>query len=114
VLRCLLQARAVELPAGLVRGATWASWKLRLQPTSPGWLDMGMLSPIMDSGRAHDELDWHASSTTEQTVLELLDGLHHGTGMRTPPLSPESSGRMRWREFRSGVGASAGVSPRNE
>ena len=33
---------------GLVRAAARAAWKLRLQPTSPGWLDMGMLSPIMD------------------------------------------------------------------
>jgi UDP-glucose 4-epimerase len=114
VMRCLLQARAVELPAGLVRGAAWASWKLRLQPTSPGWLDMGMLSPIMDSSRAHDELGWHASRTAEQTVLELLEGLCRGTGIQTPPLSSHSSGRLRWREFRSGVGARTGASQQNE
>ncbi len=114
VLGSLLQARAVELPAGLVRGATWASWKLRLQPTSPGWLDMGMLSPIMDTSRAHDELGWRASRTAEQTVLELLDGLRRGAGMQTPPLSPQSGGLLRWRELRSGVGASTGVSRQSE
>jgi UDP-glucose 4-epimerase len=107
VLRRTLQARALELPAGLVRAAAWASWKLRLQPTSPGWLDLGMLSPVMDSGRAHEELGWHASRTAEQTVLELLDGLCREAGMQTPPLSPQSSGRLRWREFRSGIGASS-------
>jgi UDP-glucose 4-epimerase len=109
VLRRTLQARAVELPPGLVRAAAWTSWKLRLQPTSPGWLDMGMLSPIMDSARAHEELGWHASRTAEQTVIELLEGLHRGTGMQTPPLDPRSSGPLRWREFRSGVGASTGA-----
>jgi UDP-glucose 4-epimerase len=114
VLRCLLQARAVELPPRLVRGATWASWKLRLQPASPGWLDMGMLSPTMDSSRAHDELGWHATRSAEQTVLELFDGLRRGTGIPTPPLSPQGSGRLRRREFRSGVGASAGTSQQSE
>ncbi len=109
VLRRTLQARAVEVPPALVRAAAWASWKLRLQPTSPGWLDMGMLSPIMDSGRAHEELGWHASRTAEQTVLELLDGLHRETGMQTPPLSPQSSGTLRWREFRSGIGGRTGA-----
>jgi UDP-glucose 4-epimerase len=107
VLRRTLQARAFELPVKLVRAATWASWKLRLQPTSPGWLDMGMLSPIMDVTRAHNELGWHARLTAEQTVLELLDGLRRGSELETPPLSRRSSGPLRWREFRSGIGASA-------
>jgi UDP-glucose 4-epimerase len=109
-----LQAKAVGLPVRLVRAAAWASWKLRLQPTSPGWLDMGMLSPIMDSGRAHEELGWRASHTAEQTVLEVLDGLRRETGMQTPPLSPQSSGPLRWREFRSGIGASTGASLQSE
>jgi hypothetical protein len=30
--------------------------------------------------------------------------------MDTPTLSRESSGRLRWREFRAGIGASDGVS----
>ncbi len=107
VLRAALQARALEVPVSLVRAAAWTSWKLRLQPTSPGWLDMGMLSPIMDITRAHQELGWQPSFTAEQTVLELLEGLHSGAEIDTPPLSRGSSGPLRWREFRTGVGASA-------
>jgi UDP-glucose 4-epimerase len=109
VLHQTLQARPFELPLGLVRAAAWASWNLRLQPTSPGWLDMGVLSPIMDTTRAHDELGWHPSRTAKQTVLELLDGLHRGAEIQTPPLSRESSGPLRWREFRSRIGASDGL-----
>jgi UDP-glucose 4-epimerase len=71
---------------------------------------MGMLSPIMDITHAHDELGWHASITAEQAVLELLDGLRRGAAMDTPPLSRASSGLMRWREFRSGIGASDSAS----
>lgn len=114
VLRETLQARAFELQVRFVRAAAWASWKLRLQPTSPGWLDMGVLSPIMDITRAHRELGWRASITAEQAVLELLDGLRRRAAMDTPPLSRESSGPLRWREFRSGIGASDGLSKRSE
>jgi UDP-glucose 4-epimerase len=107
VLRQTLQARGFELPVRLVRAATWASWKLRLQPTSPGWLDMGMRSPIMDVSRARNELGWQARFSAEQTVLELLEGLRKQTGLDTPPLSRKSSGPLRWREIRSGIGASS-------
>lgn len=44
----------------LVRTGAWARWKLRMQPTSPRWLDMGMLTPIMDLTRAHEEFGWTA------------------------------------------------------
>jgi nucleoside-diphosphate-sugar epimerase len=106
VLSQTLQARVLELPVGLVRGAAWASWKLRLQPTSPGWLDMGMSTPIMDIAHAHAELGWQAQVTAEQAVLELLEGLRRQAELDTPPLSRRTSGLLRWREFRSGVGAS--------
>lgn len=105
VLSQTLQARPLELPAKLVRHAAWVSWKLRLQPTSPGWLDMGMATPIMDISRAHAELGWQPKITAEQAVLELLDGLRRQAELDTPPLSRRTSGPFRWRELRSGVGA---------
>ena len=105
VLSQTLQARTFELPTRLVRGAAWAGWKLRLQPTSPGWLDMGMATPIMDIARARTELGWQAQVTAEQAVLELLEGLRRQAELDTPPLSRSTSGPFRWRELRSGVGA---------
>jgi UDP-glucose 4-epimerase len=97
--------RALRLAPALVRRAAWASWKLRLQPTSPGWLDMGMLSPIMDTERARTELGWKPLFTAEETLRELLDGLGDGAGMQTPPLDPAGSGPLRAREFATGLGA---------
>jgi UDP-glucose 4-epimerase len=105
-----LDARTVELPVKLVRAAALATWKLRLQPTSPGWLDMGMDSPIMDLKRAHEELKWHASTSADDAVIELLDGLRDGAGVQTPPLSPRTGGALRRRELAvSHVGANDGV-----
>jgi nucleoside-diphosphate-sugar epimerase len=100
-----LGARALELPVGSVRAAAWASWKLRLQPTSPGWLDMGMQSPLMSCDRARELLGWSPSVSSTQTVLELLAGLQRQTGLPTPPLDPAAGGPLRVRELLSGVGA---------
>jgi UDP-glucose 4-epimerase len=100
----LLGARTPQLPPALVGRAAWASWKLRLQPTPPGWLDMGMLSPIMDTERAREKLGWKPLFTAEETLRELLDGLRDGAGMQTPPLDPASSGPLRAREFATGLG----------
>lgn len=102
----MLKARAIELSPSLVRALAAASWKLRVQPTSPGWLDMGMLTPIMDSGRARRELGWTPRFGALDTVLELLRGLRQKAGIDTPPLAPGTSGALRWRELATGVGAS--------
>jgi UDP-glucose 4-epimerase len=103
-LQQILKARAIELPPALLRALTDATWRLRLQPTSPGWLDMGMLTPIMDVARARRELGWTARADAGHTVLELLEGLRCGAGLETPPLSLRSSGPLRWRELATGVG----------
>jgi UDP-glucose 4-epimerase len=97
-------ARPLQLPPAIVRGATWVSWKLRLQPTSPGWFDMGMDSPIMNTARARRELGWEPRYSATQTFQELLDGLRHGEGLATPPLDPKQSGPLRARELATGVG----------
>ncbi len=108
----VLETRPLQLAPALVRRAAWASWKLRLQPTSPGWLDMGMLSPIMDTGRAREALGWEPLHSAEATLRELIDGLRDGAGMRTPPLDPASSGALRAREFATGIGATDKLSRR--
>jgi nucleoside-diphosphate-sugar epimerase len=100
-----LGARVLELPVALFRGAAAATWRLRLQPTSPGWLDMAMGSPVMDVSRARGELGWEARRNSIETLLELLDGLRERGGLPTPPLDPRTSGPLRWRELRTGVGA---------
>jgi nucleoside-diphosphate-sugar epimerase len=53
-----LGARPAELPVRAVRVAADLSWRMRLQPTPAGWLDMGMGVPVMDSGRIRRELGW--------------------------------------------------------
>jgi UDP-glucose 4-epimerase len=103
-LAALLGARAVPVPAGLVRGIVDLTWKLRLQPTQPGWLDIALQSPLMDPSRAARELGWTPLRSSHEAVLEALEGLREEEGEKTPPLDPEAGGRFREREVLTGVG----------
>ena len=100
----LLGARTVPVPAAVLRAGAAGTWRLRLQPTEPGWVDMGLAVPLMDTTRARTELGWEPRRTASEAFLELFDGLHEGSGLNTPPLAPETGGPLRIREFLTGVG----------
>jgi UDP-glucose 4-epimerase len=100
-----LGARPVRVHPGLLRAAADVTWRLRLQPSPPGWLDMALGVPIMSTARARDELGWTPRHSSRDALLELLAGLRDGTGADTPRLAPSAGGRFRAREVRSGVGA---------
>jgi UDP-glucose 4-epimerase len=101
----MLDARTFLLSPRLARAAVTASWKLRLQPTSAGWMDLGRLAPLLDSTRIRRELGWTPQHSPGSIVAEMLDGLRHGAGDDLPPLEPGAGGPLRVREFLTGVGA---------
>ena len=100
----LLDARPVRVPAGLLKAGAAATWRLHLQPVSPGWLDLALQSPLLDARRARAELGWSPRHSATQALSELLAGLRTGAGAATPPLDPNAGGPLRLREFRTGVG----------
>lgn len=108
VLGRVLEARPVPLPAGLLRAGAAVSYALRLQPTEPGWLDMGLSVPLMDTSRARAELGWQPRRGADEAFAELLDGIRERAGIETPPLSPDTGGPLRIREVLAGVGAREG------
>jgi len=101
----LLEARTVGLPARTVRALTDLTWRARLQPSPPGWLDMALGVPLMDTERARRELGWQPRIGSLDALADLLHGLRHGEGSPTPPLDPKAGGPARLGELRSGVGA---------
>jgi UDP-glucose 4-epimerase len=101
----LLGARPVPMPARAVRAAAQISWKLRLQPSPPGWLDMALGVPLMDTSRAREELGWTPTCTAGEALLELIDAMRRGEGLDTAPLEPGAAGPLRIRELLTGVGA---------
>jgi UDP-glucose 4-epimerase len=100
----ILHARPVRVPAAVLRTLAHATWRLRLQPTPPGWVDMALAVPIMDTTRAREELGWQPRHSSGDALLELLGGMRDASGVNTPPLSPETSGPLRVREVLSGIG----------
>jgi UDP-glucose 4-epimerase len=100
----ILNARPLPIPSRPARAAVELSWRLRLQPVTPGWLDMALSVPVMDTTRARTELGWSPQRSAEDALLDLLEGLRTGADFPTPPLSKETSGPFRIREILTGVG----------
>ena len=85
-LAALFGARKLPLPTRLVRGVLATTWRVHLQPTPEGWLDMGLRTPLLDCARIRDELGWRPRHEAGEALLELLQGFHAGAGAPTPPL----------------------------
>jgi len=81
-------ARVLPMPPAVARGAMAASWRLRLQPTPPGWLDMGLSVPTMDTSRVREELGWEPRHSSLVAIQDVLTGIAAADGEPTPPLEP--------------------------
>ena len=101
----LLRARRVRVPAAALRAAAALTWRLRLQPAPPGWVDLALGVPLMDTTRAHSQLGWRPRRSAGEALQELLEGMRRGAGLATPPLEPGGAGPLRLRELFTGVGA---------
>lgn len=101
-------AARVPVPPGAVRAAAAASWRLRLQPSPPGWVALGLAVPLLDAARARTELGWTPAVDALDALAEVVEGMRVGAGAPTPPLDPATSGPARLRELASGVGSREG------
>ncbi len=101
----LLGARPIPVPAPVLRAGAAAAFHLRAIPTPPGWVDMALAVPLMDTTRARDVLGWRPSHGAGDTLLQLLDGIRTNAGLPTPTLEPGAGIGSRARELLGGVGA---------
>jgi nucleoside-diphosphate-sugar epimerase len=100
----ILRARKLRVPAGLLRGAAQLTFRLHLQPSDVGWVDMALQTPLLDSARAREELGWRPRRSSEDALRDLLAGMQKDAGLRTPPLEE----RSRAQELAGGVGEREG------
>ncbi|HEX3325703.1 MAG TPA: NAD-dependent epimerase/dehydratase family protein [Actinomycetota bacterium] len=103
-LAAIMDARTVKVSPRVARSFTSLTWRTGLQPTPPGWFDLAMQSPLMDTTRARSELGWVPTYSSEAALLDLLSGMREDAGVPTPPLEEKAGGRFRLRELASGVG----------
>ena len=81
--RCSRRA-ALQIPAAVLRAVAAATLRLRLQPSEPGWLDMALQVPLMDTdGRAGNWLAAAALRRRER-LRELIDGIASRRRIRHP------------------------------
>jgi UDP-glucose 4-epimerase len=100
----VLGARTIKVSARALRAAAAATYALRLQPTEPGWVDMGLGVPLMDCTRARTELQWTPQWSSTDTLADLIAGMGAGADFDTPPLAAPTSGPLRLRELLGGIG----------
>lgn len=79
---------ALPMTPKMVRALANASWRLRLQPTPPSWVDLLASIPLMDCSRAERELDWRPRYDARQALRDLLSGVVSGAGAAGPALQP--------------------------
>lgn len=105
----VLDARCIRIGPRLARAAVDLSYRLHLQPSEPGWLDMALGVPLLDTSRACSELGWEPRRGAGEALRELLSGIAEGAGHPTPPLDRSAGGPLRVREFLTGMGRRGGV-----
>jgi nucleoside-diphosphate-sugar epimerase len=99
-----LKARRVKAPEQLLRALAAATWHAHLQPAPPGWLDLGLEVPVMDTTRARERLGWTPRHSAPDALEELLEGMREPAGLSTPPLEARAGGPLRVRELLTGLG----------
>lgn len=105
VLTEMFGARLVNVSPRFIRSAAHWTWKLHLQPSPEGWVDMGLQVPLMDTKRAREDLGWEPRLSSKEALFDLLEGIAEQAGLDTPPLDPKAGGPLRVKEFLSGIGS---------
>jgi nucleoside-diphosphate-sugar epimerase len=100
----VLKTRRIRVPERPLRTLASLTWRAHLQPAPPGWLDMGLAVPVMDTTRAREHLGWTPRHDSTYALREVLAGMRAPSGMDTPPLAAHAGGRLRLGELRTGVG----------
>ncbi|MCA5893981.1 NAD-dependent epimerase/dehydratase family protein [Isoptericola sp. NEAU-Y5] len=89
VARIVDHGRLVELPPAAVRTAVSLAYATHAVAADPGWVDMGMGVPVMDTSRAVSELGWQPRHTAAHSLEEVVRGMAEGRGLASAPLRPD-------------------------
>ncbi|HEU5268037.1 MAG TPA: NAD-dependent epimerase/dehydratase family protein, partial [Jatrophihabitans sp.] len=76
------------LPPRLLRALAALTWRLRLQPTDAGWVDLAMQLPLLDTSRLR-ELGWSPEHPGSLVLTDFVAAMAHGEGGTGPLLYPE-------------------------
>ncbi|NUT52268.1 MAG: NAD-dependent epimerase/dehydratase family protein [Saccharothrix sp.] len=86
VLAELLGGRHVPVPGWLLRLVANVTWRLRLQPTPPGWVDLALTAPLLDASRARTELGWRPGVDAHEALQALVRGIGESKHVSASPV----------------------------
>lgn len=86
--RIVDHGRLVEIPPAVVRSVVTVAYESRAVRTDPGWVDMAMGAPVLDTARIKEELGWVPRFTAGEAVADLLGGMTVGQGAGSAPMRP--------------------------
>jgi UDP-glucose 4-epimerase len=84
-----LERRVVRLPYRPTRIAHAVGFGLHLVASEPGWLDLAVRAPLLDTGRARRELGWLPVRSSLDALFELAGGMRDQTDGETPALAAD-------------------------
>jgi UDP-glucose 4-epimerase len=89
-----LGVRRIPIPAAVLRAALSVAFTAHLVPTEPGWLDLGIGAPALDTTRARHELDWAPEHRGDDVLAQFVAALGRGAGSTGPLLHPAGGPRL--------------------
>jgi UDP-glucose 4-epimerase len=73
------------VPPVILRALAAATWRARLQPTEPGWLDLAATAPRLDTSRLRS-LGWSPSRDARDVLGRFVDAISRSAGHTGPLL----------------------------
>ena len=81
-----------SLSPSVLRTVASATYRARLQPTEPGWVDLAVQSPLLDSARLRG-LGWTPRHAADDVLGRFVDAMGRGAGRPGPLLHRRSPGK---------------------
>lgn len=94
----LVGGRPFEVNPRVVRTLVSALNGARLVALSPGWYDVAINTPLMNTSKARTELGWAPSRSSTQSALELIDGLAAGAVGTSAAMGRNNKENMTFRD----------------
>lgn len=76
-----------SVPPPVLRAFAAITWRLRIQPTDPGWVDLGVSLPLISCERLLD-LGWSPKHSGVETLQNFVAALGRREGGASPVLHP--------------------------
>ncbi|MEF2978986.1 NAD-dependent epimerase/dehydratase family protein [Subtercola sp. YIM 133946] len=87
IARAIGARRSIPVRAGVARLLVGLTWRLHLQPTNPGWIDIATTVPLMSTDRARTVLGWVPTVSSTDALAEIVEGVgEHSRLISSPPL----------------------------